>query len=179
MKGAIVLVGAPTVVPFQEVAPAKRRDDAQAKAQYNPDPNAAAGRRPRRAAGGNPAAGGRRRGAAPARAGRSGAADRRAGHHDDQRLPADERRGGARQRRGPRARPDSRVQRHRLRPRRKKLPTVVLRNEDYGRIARILADGTPVTLEFNIVRTRRIPDGKTSYNADRRDSRAPTRPTKS
>ena len=30
-------------------------------------------------------------------------------------------------------------------------PTVVLRNEDYGRITRILADGTPVTLEFNIV----------------------------
>jgi hypothetical protein len=30
-------------------------------------------------------------------------------------------------------------------------PTVVLRNEDYGRISRILADGTPVTLEFNIV----------------------------
>ena len=26
----------------------------------------------------------------------------------------------------------------------------MLRNEDYGRIARILADGTPVTLEFNI-----------------------------
>jgi hypothetical protein len=24
-------------------------------------------------------------------------------------------------------------------------------NEDYGRITRILADGTPVTLEFNIV----------------------------
>ena len=30
------------------------------------------------------------------------------------------------------------------------LPTVVLRNEDYGRITRILADGTPVELEFTI-----------------------------
>ncbi len=30
-------------------------------------------------------------------------------------------------------------------------PTVVLRNEDYGRITRILADGTPVKLEFDIV----------------------------
>jgi hypothetical protein len=30
-------------------------------------------------------------------------------------------------------------------------PTVVLRNEDYGRISRILADGTPVRLEFTIV----------------------------
>ena len=43
-------------------------------------------------------------------------------------------------------------------------PTVVLRNEDYGRITRILADGTPVTLEFNIV-NRSYPEGKTSYNA--------------
>ena len=44
------------------------------------------------------------------------------------------------------------------------LPTVVLRNEDYGRIARIVANGTPVTLEFNI-QNRMYPEGKTSYNA--------------
>jgi hypothetical protein len=43
------------------------------------------------------------------------------------------------------------------------VPTVVLRNEDYGRIARILADGSPVTLEFNIV-NHSYPEGKTSYN---------------
>lgn len=42
-------------------------------------------------------------------------------------------------------------------------PTVVLRNEDYGRISRILAGGTPVRLEFNIV-NRTFPGG-TSYNA--------------
>ncbi len=46
----------------------------------------------------------------------------------------------------------------------KALPTVVLRNDDYGRIARILADGAPVTLEFNIV-NRFYPEEKTSYNA--------------
>lgn len=45
----------------------------------------------------------------------------------------------------------------------KAVPTVVLRNEDFGRIARILADGTPVELEFNIV-NRTYPEGKTSYN---------------
>src|SRR5689334_2985389 len=45
----------------------------------------------------------------------------------------------------------------------KALPTVVMRNEDYGRISRILADGTPVELEFNIV-NRTYPEGKTSYN---------------
>ena len=45
----------------------------------------------------------------------------------------------------------------------KALPTVVMSNEDYGRITRILADGTPVTLEFNIV-SRIYPEGQTSYN---------------
>ena len=46
----------------------------------------------------------------------------------------------------------------------KVVPTVVMRNEDYGRIARILADGAPVTLEFDIVNTP-YPDGHTAFNA--------------
>ena len=33
----------------------------------------------------------------------------------------------------------------------KAVPTVVLRNEDFGRIARLLADGEHVELEFNIL----------------------------
>ena len=45
----------------------------------------------------------------------------------------------------------------------KTVPTVVLRNEDYGRISRILGDGTPVKLEFTIV-NRIYPEGTTSYN---------------
>lgn len=45
----------------------------------------------------------------------------------------------------------------------KVVPTVVMRNEDYGRISRILADGTEVILEFDIV-NRVYPEGKTSYN---------------
>ena len=45
----------------------------------------------------------------------------------------------------------------------KVVPTVVLRNEDYGRISRILDDGTPVELEFTIV-NRDYPEGKTAYN---------------
>jgi hypothetical protein len=43
------------------------------------------------------------------------------------------------------------------------VPTVVLRSEDYGRISRILADGTPVELEFTIV-NRTYPEGRTAYN---------------
>jgi carboxypeptidase Q len=46
----------------------------------------------------------------------------------------------------------------------KAVPTVVMRNEDYGRIARVLADGTPVRLEAEIANTW-YADGKTSYNA--------------
>jgi carboxypeptidase Q len=45
----------------------------------------------------------------------------------------------------------------------KALPTAVLRNEDYGRIARIMADGSTVELEFNI-QNKTYPEGKTSYN---------------
>jgi carboxypeptidase Q len=46
----------------------------------------------------------------------------------------------------------------------KAVPTVVMRNEDYGRIVRILADGTPVQLEADIV-NKWYPEGRTSYNA--------------
>jgi hypothetical protein len=46
----------------------------------------------------------------------------------------------------------------------KTVPTVVMRNEDYGRISRLLADQLAVVLEFNIV-NRNYPEGKTSYNA--------------
>ncbi len=43
------------------------------------------------------------------------------------------------------------------------VPTIVMRNEDFGRIARLLADGTTVGLEFDI-RNRLVPEGTTSYN---------------
>jgi carboxypeptidase Q len=45
----------------------------------------------------------------------------------------------------------------------KVVPTVVMRNEDYGRITRLLGRKTPVRLEFDI-RNRSVPEGVTSYN---------------
>jgi len=45
----------------------------------------------------------------------------------------------------------------------KVIPTVVMSNEDFGRITRILNDGAEVVLEFNIV-NRLYPEGRTSYN---------------
>jgi carboxypeptidase Q len=44
------------------------------------------------------------------------------------------------------------------------VPTLVMRNEDYGRISRIMADGTPVTLRIDI-KNREYPAGTTVYNA--------------
>lgn len=42
-------------------------------------------------------------------------------------------------------------------------PAVVVSNEDFGRMQRVLADGTPIEAEFNIV-NQIYPEGKTSYN---------------
>jgi hypothetical protein len=46
----------------------------------------------------------------------------------------------------------------------KVVPSLVVRNEDYGRITRVLADGTPLEMEVEIVNTV-YPEGKTAYNA--------------
>ena len=46
----------------------------------------------------------------------------------------------------------------------KAVPTVILRNEDYGRIARLVADGRAVEVELSI-RNEVYPDGHTAFNA--------------
>lgn len=43
------------------------------------------------------------------------------------------------------------------------VPTLIMRNEDYGRISRILADGTPVKLRVNI-KNEEYPEGTKVYN---------------
>ncbi len=44
------------------------------------------------------------------------------------------------------------------------VPTLVMRNEDYGRISRLMDDGTAVTLRINI-QNKEYPEGTTVYNA--------------
>jgi hypothetical protein len=44
------------------------------------------------------------------------------------------------------------------------VPTLVMRNEDYGRISRLLADRTAVTLRLDI-QNKEYPEGTTAYNA--------------
>ena len=160
MKGAIVFVGPHVRVPFQEQPPAKRRDDAQMKAQYQPDPNAPA-----------PAGRGGRGGG---RGGR-GAGDQAAPPAGPVRLTTGQVNTMINEfvlKSGAAVRVNDAGMMHGLirafsgtgYDLSRNLPTVVMRNEDYGRITRILADGTPVTLEFTIV-NRTYPAGRTSYNA--------------
>ena len=44
------------------------------------------------------------------------------------------------------------------------VPTLVMRNEDYGRISRAIGDGTAVTLRVNI-QNKEYPEGTTVFNA--------------
>jgi len=164
-RDAIVLVGPHRSVPFQETPPAKRRDDAQVRAQYNPDPNAPAGRGGR---------GGRGGPAGPGRGGRgaeAGGVPRLSANEVNQRVNAFLLDNGVAVRVEDAGREHGQIRAFGAPGYRdanfdatKSVPTVVLRNEDYGRIVRILADGTPVTLEFTI-ENRWYPEGRTSYNA--------------
>jgi hypothetical protein len=174
VRGAIVFVGPHSRVPFREVEPAKRRADEVAKAQYDPDPNApppaGGGGRGNRAQGpGTPPApgrgGGRGAGEAAAAVAPEGPPRLTGGQVTtmvNEFLLAS----GAviRVNDAGRAHGQIRAFAGIGNDPARNLPTVVMRNEDYGRITRIVADGTPVVLEFNI-QNRTYPEGSTSYNA--------------
>jgi carboxypeptidase Q len=144
VAGKIVLVGKAAVVPIVMTPPAKRRDDEQLRRQYDPM---------------NPEAASFGRGGQQAPPPPMTAAE--VNRQIDEFLVAN----GARIRVDDAAREHGQIIEHHNRTYdiTKALPTVVMRNEDYGRIARILGDGTPVQLEFNIVNTW-YPEGKTAYN---------------
>ena len=147
VKGQIVLVGKSVAVPVNLNPPAKRRADADARAQYDPN---------------NPD-GGRGRGRGGNQATPPGTlATNEINRRIDEFLVAS----GARVRVNDAGREHGQIIafNNRTFDVAKAVPTVVMRNEDYGRIARILADGTPVELEFNI-ENKVYPEGRTSYNA--------------
>ena len=163
VKGAIVMTG---TIPPGGAAPftiPSRQDDAQAKARFQPDPNnpAPAGRGGRGGGGG----GGGRGGQAPAPVAE--------GHLSAQQVTArittlirdnppalrliasgNNRVPGtivAQNGAGQQYDEASQIS-----------AGVILRNDDFGRIARIINDGTPVSVEFNVQNTY-YPEGKTSY----------------
>lgn len=148
VKDRIVLVGRLTTVPVTFNAPALRRDDEQVRAQYDPNnPNPQPQGPPRQPEQDQPA-------------GRLTA--NQINERVDQFLLAN----GALVRVNDAGRDHGQIRafQNRTYDPTKALPTVVLRNEDYGRVSRILADAVPVELEFTIV-NRIYPEGKTSYNA--------------
>ncbi len=152
VRGKIVLIGKAAVIPVNFNPPPKRRDDEQVKAQYDPaNPNAGRGGR-----GGRGFGGGR-------------------GTPDPNRLTAAQLSeeidsmlvsGGAALRINDAARGEGVIvaQQNRSYDIAKSVPTVILRNDDFGRVERLLADGDDVKMEFHIV-NHVYPEGKTSYNA--------------
>jgi hypothetical protein len=149
VKGKAVLVGKAAVIPVNFDLPAKRRDDEQVKAQYDPNnPNAGRGR-------GGFGGGGR---GGPTDPNRLTAAQ--VTEQIDAMLVA----GGAAVRLNDAARGDGMIvaQQNRAYDPAKSAPTVILRNDDFGRVERLLADGEDVKMEFHIV-NHVYPEGKTSY----------------
>ncbi len=148
VKGKIVMVGKAEVVPVVIEVPARRMDDKLAAERFDPK---------------NPNAGqfGPRNGQQPPQDPPGTLTGQQINQQIDEFLLAN----GAVLRAN-----DARMGNGRIRAFQnrtydvaKVVPTVVLRNEDYGRIARILADGAKVELEFNI-QNKTYPEGKTSYN---------------
>ncbi len=147
VSGKIVLIGKAAVIPVNFTAPTKRRPDEQVKAQFDPaHPSGSAGF-PRS----NPPA------PDPTRD-----TPNEANAKVDAMLVA----GGAAVRVNDAARAEGIIvaQQHRGYDPSTAVPTVILRNDDFGRIERLMADGEEVKLDFEIT-NHLYPEGHTSYNA--------------
>jgi hypothetical protein len=154
VANSIVLVGRSRPVPVNLNPPAKRTPDDVVRGRYNPPPSAAPGD----GRGGREGRGGR--GVVPVpREGAMTAADV-ATRINDYLL---ENKVALRINDAQREHGQIRAFQNNTYDITKVVPTVVMRNEDYGRIARILADGTPVELQFTI-ENKVYPDGRTAYN---------------
>jgi carboxypeptidase Q len=164
VKDGIVMVGPPPAVPVNFNEPQKRIPDDQAKLSYAPpDPNNPNAGRSGRGAGGPGGRGGARGATAPTPEGHLSAQQVSAritqllrDNMPALRLTAQ----------GPGRIPGVIVAQNGAgqiyddtTP---QSPAVILRTDDYGRISRIIQDGTPVTVEFNIS-NQYFPEGKTSY----------------
>ena len=152
VRGKIVLVGKAAVIPVNFDPPAKRQADDVVKRNYDPNnPNGGRGGR---------GGGGAGRGAATPDPTRSTAVE--VNEQIDAMLVAN----GALVRVNDAARGEGIIvaQQHRGYDPATAVPTVILRNDDYGRVERLVADGEDVKLQFNIV-NHVYPEGKTSYNA--------------
>jgi hypothetical protein len=156
VAGAAVLVGRPIFVPVDLQAPAGRLTDEQVHCRFDPDMASApecAGR-----GGFGQRGGGQGRGQAPpdGRLTATQVADQLNKFLFDNKVAL---------RINDAGRPHGQIVAFNARgyDSSQTVPTVVMRNEDYGRIARTLADGTAVEIQAEIV-NKTYPEGKTSYN---------------
>ena len=148
VRGQIVLVGKHTIVPVNLNPPAKRQTDEQAQQRYGPNARPFAFPTP-----------------SPTPTPAPRAPKPLTNRQIDEQIDAFLKENGARVRINDAGREFRQIRafNNRTFDVNKAVPTIVMSNEDYGRITRILADRTEVTLEFDIV-NRVYPEGKTSYN---------------
>jgi carboxypeptidase Q len=146
VKGRIAMIGPAATVPVTILPPPKRREDNDVRAQYDPV---------------NPSGGGFPGGSPPARPNPSVLSANEVAEQLDQFLVA----AGAVGRVNDAGREHGQIRafNNRTFDVAKAVPTVVMRNEDYGRLARLMAGGRTVTLELDIV-NRTYPEGATQYN---------------
>ncbi|MDA1094740.1 MAG: M20/M25/M40 family metallo-hydrolase [Acidobacteria bacterium] len=151
VRGKVVLVGAHTTVGVSLNGAASRREDADLEREFNAPPPQPIGP-----------------GGGAGRGGGSDAPDRPLSAGEiEARVAAFLREAGAAARVNDAGRVHGQIQafHNRTFDIDAVVPTVVMRNEDYGRISRLLRFGTdPVELELDIV-NREHPDGVTAYNA--------------
>ena len=149
LKGRAVMIGQPESVAVSIDPPAKRRDDNDARRQFSPNPPPSPFAAPA---------------ATPAAPADPKTAPLTADQFQEQ-LNVFLRDQGAALRVNDAGRQHGQIRafNNRTFDIAKAVPTVVMRNEDYGRIARLMASGHPVQIEATIV-NETYPDGKTQHN---------------
>lgn len=155
VQNAAVFVGKVAVVPVEIEPPAKRRTDESVRQQYNPDAAAGDGR------GGRGGGRGGRGGQPPAAPRENAMTAAEVTRRLNEFLVASK----AALRVNDAARPHGQIRafQNNTYDLTQVVPTIVMRNEDYGRVTRVLADGQRVEMQFTITNTS-YPEGKTAYN---------------
>jgi carboxypeptidase Q len=145
LSGRIVMVGAHTAIPIDFNAPNKRRDESELRTQFDPANPAPSPQRPPEAPANQP--------------------KRLAPREIDETIDSFLLSAGALVKVTDAARNHGqiRVTANRTYDCSKAVPSIVVRNEDYGRLARVLADGTPVEMEVEIVNNV-YPEGQIAMN---------------
>src|SRR5687768_16365102 len=143
VRGRIVLVGRPNVIPVNLNPPSKRQSDEQAAQRYGPNARPFAFPTP-----------------SPTPTPAPNAPRPLSSRQIDEQLDAFLKANGALVRVNDAGREFRQIRafNNRSFDASKVVPTVVMSNEDFGRISRILSDGTDVVMEFNIV-NRIYPEG--------------------